>query len=185
MKSELLEDLKSSVRNPAWLCFLWVGMTAGISFIGVPAVFTADLLSRPETLDAARVIFAALTEIIAICQYLEDLHPEPRIMGRDAKEKALVLMWNAKVEQQGFSAIAEAFRNSAKGFRNRALTGPNDIAQLPELAERAQQIASGTQPARSMAHAFYSVLEIIKVVLLLTLGFRALRSRSDLHRLAE
>ena len=78
----------------------------------------------------------ALTEIIAICQYLEDLHPEPRLMGRDAKEKALVLMWNAKVEQQGLVAIAEAFRNSAKGFRNRALTGPNDIAQLPELAAR-------------------------------------------------
>ncbi len=84
----------------------------------------------------------ALTEIIAICQYLEDLHPEPRIMGRDAKEKALVLMWNAKVEQQGFSAIAEAFRNSAKGFRNRALTGPNDIAQLPELAERGRARAA-------------------------------------------
>jgi glutathione S-transferase len=85
----------------------------------------------------------ALTEIIAICQYLEDLHPEPRIMGRDAKEKALVLMWNAKVEQQGLAAIAEAFRNSAKGFRNRALTGPIDIAQLPELVERG--LARATQ----------------------------------------
>ena len=57
-------------------------------------------------------------------------------MGRDARERALVLMWNAKAEQQGLAAIAEAFRNQADGLNGRAIPGPHNIEQIPELAER-------------------------------------------------
>ncbi len=77
-----------------------------------------------------------LTEVFAICQYIEAIHPEPPLMGRDAAERARVTMWNTKVEQQGLAAVAEAFRNNAKGFKNRAMTGPNDIEQLPQLVAR-------------------------------------------------
>jgi glutathione S-transferase len=45
-------------------------------------------------------------------------------------------MWNAKVEQQGLWAMADAFRNSAKGLAGRAVTGPEAYPQIPELAER-------------------------------------------------
>lgn len=78
----------------------------------------------------------ALSEIFAICQYLEEIHPEPNIMGGDARERALVTMWNSKIEQQGLAAVAEVFRNKSKGFKGRALTGPQNFEQLPELAER-------------------------------------------------
>jgi glutathione S-transferase len=37
---------------------------------------------------------------------------------------------------EGFLAGAEALRNVAKGFANRALTGPKNFGQIPELAER-------------------------------------------------
>ena len=151
MKSEFLKDLKSSVRNPAWLCFLWVGMTAGISFIGVPAVFTADLLSRPEALDAASAIFGALNraELFALVLLLVLV----RLSGQ-AKP-----MWV-------FIGVLTLIQLAQSAWL------------LPELAERSQQIASGNEPAPSMAHALYSVLELMKVVLLLTLGFRALHSRN-------
>lgn len=78
----------------------------------------------------------ALSEIFAICQYIEEVHPEPNIMGRDARERALVTMWNSKIEQQGLAAVAEVFRNKSKGFKGRALTGPRNFEQLPGLAER-------------------------------------------------
>ena len=78
----------------------------------------------------------ALSEVFAICQYLEDTHPEPPVMGRDAKERAMVTMWNSKIEQQGLAAIAEVFRNKSKGFKSRALTGPQNFEQLPQLVER-------------------------------------------------
>ncbi len=77
-----------------------------------------------------------LTEILAICHYVEALHPEPCLLGRDAKEQALVLMWNAKIEQLGLLALAEMFRNKTKGMSSRALTGPIDFEQIPALVER-------------------------------------------------
>ena len=77
-----------------------------------------------------------LSEVLAICSYLEALYPEPPLMGSTAEERARVLMWNGKVEQQGLIAVADAFRNSTKGFKDRATTGPVNYAQIPELAER-------------------------------------------------
>ena len=80
-----------------------------------------------------------LSEVLAICSYLEALHPAPELMGETPEEKATVLMWNAKVEQQGLAAMADAFRNSAKGLKDKALTGPDPYPQIPELALRGRQ----------------------------------------------
>ena len=77
-----------------------------------------------------------LAETLAICFYLEQCHPEPPLMGRDAKEKALVLQWNHRIENEGFMAVAEVLRNKAKGFKDRALTGPTSFEQIPALVER-------------------------------------------------
>ncbi len=79
---------------------------------------------------------SCLSEVLAICDYLEAQHPEPALFGCSDKERAQILMWNIKVEQQGLASIADAFRNSAKGLANRAATGPVTYAQIPELAER-------------------------------------------------
>lgn len=40
----------------------------------------------------------ALTESRAICTYLEALHPDPNLMGRDAFEKGEIEMWDRRVE---------------------------------------------------------------------------------------
>lgn len=39
-----------------------------------------------------------LTESRAICSYIEALHPEPNLMGRDAFERAFVEMWDRRME---------------------------------------------------------------------------------------
>ncbi|WP_292069292.1 glutathione S-transferase family protein [Brevundimonas sp. UBA7534] len=39
-----------------------------------------------------------LTESIAIGRYLEALHPEPNLFGRDAKEQAIIEMWTRRCE---------------------------------------------------------------------------------------
>jgi glutathione S-transferase len=77
-----------------------------------------------------------LTECIAICHYLETLHPEPCLFGTGASAQAQVLMWNGIIEHEGFHAVAEMLRNWSPGFRNRVFPGPQDIAQMPELIER-------------------------------------------------
>ena len=81
----------------------------------------------------------AISESVAICQYLEELHPEPPLMGVDAIDRARVTMWQRRMEQHGLWAVAEAFRNQAPGLRDRALPGPRPVAQIPALAERGRQ----------------------------------------------
>lgn len=39
-----------------------------------------------------------LTESRAICSYIEALHPDPNLMGRDAFERAFVEMWDRRME---------------------------------------------------------------------------------------
>lgn len=80
-----------------------------------------------------------LWETLAICFYLEQLHPNPPLMGRDAREKAQLLQWNQRLENDGFQAVAEALRNSAKGFQGHALTGPVGFEQIPALADRGRR----------------------------------------------
>ncbi len=80
-----------------------------------------------------------LTETVAICHYLEQLHPEPPLMGRSAIDQAQVLMWNNIVEQQGMHAIAEVLRNWSPGFANRVFPGITNYPQMPELIERGRK----------------------------------------------
>jgi hypothetical protein len=49
---------------------------------------------------------------------------------------------------------------------------------LPELADRARMILSGTEPPPSIAHAAYSTLELVKLGMLLILGLSAI-SRTE------
>ncbi|MCU9837752.1 glutathione S-transferase [Ruegeria sp. WL0004] len=77
-----------------------------------------------------------LTENLGIAAYLEAQFPEPPLMGRTADEKGLVMMWNAIAEQQGGMPVAEALRNSHPAFADRAIPGPSNYAQIPELAQR-------------------------------------------------
>jgi glutathione S-transferase len=78
----------------------------------------------------------ALTENLGIAAYLEARFPEPPLMGRTSDEKGLVLMWNSIVEQQGGAPVAEALRNTHPVFEGRAIPGPANYAQIPELAQR-------------------------------------------------
>lgn len=113
-----------------------------------------------------------ITEVIAICQYLEELHPEPSLFGRTPEERALTLMWNAKAEQQGLWATADAFRNTAQGLKGRALPGPDKYEQIPELAERGRDRAGSfmkkmdrqLEQYEYLAGAFYSVADITAMI---------------------
>jgi glutathione S-transferase len=77
-----------------------------------------------------------LTDNAGITAYLEARFPEPPLLGTTPAEKADVASWNWRIEFEGLLAIAEAMRNSAPAMANRALTGPVNYAQIPELARR-------------------------------------------------
>lgn len=77
-----------------------------------------------------------ISESIAICRYLEDVYPDPPLMGRTPVEKGVIAMWEHWAEIDGFLAAAEAFRNSTPGMRGRALTGGVNVDQIPALVDR-------------------------------------------------
>ena len=80
----------------------------------------------------------AIGEVPAICRYIEETHPAPPLLGGTAKEKAQVAMWERCAELEGFAAVMEAIRNAAPGLKGRAIAGPHDYEQIPELAERSK-----------------------------------------------
>lgn len=136
---------------------------------------------------------SCISEVIAICQYIEALHPEPALLGRTAEERARVTMWNAIVEQQGLWGMMDAFRNSAKGMVNRALPGPTSYAQIPELAERGRQRVSQffTRLDNQLAdNAFvagdnYSIADISAMVLVDFAGWIKIAIPDDATNLAR
>jgi len=77
-----------------------------------------------------------LTDNAAITAYVEARYPEPPLLGRTPQDKAEIASWNWRAEFEGLFAIAEALRNSAPAMANRALPGPVDYPQIPELAQR-------------------------------------------------
>ena len=77
-----------------------------------------------------------LTDNAAITAWVEARFPQPPLLGATPAEKAEIASWNWRIEFEGLMAIAEALRNSAPAMANRALPGPVDYAQIPDLAQR-------------------------------------------------
>lgn len=70
-----------------------------------------------------------ITESVAICRYFEELHPEPPLFGTGALGKALVEMWQRRMELTFMFAVQQAFRHihpAMKGW---------EVPQIPEWGE--------------------------------------------------
>jgi glutathione S-transferase len=75
-----------------------------------------------------------ISESVAICRYFEGVQPEPPLMGVDAKDRALVEMWNRRMELEVFGPIAQVFRNTHEFFKGR-------IEQVPAWGEACRRVA--------------------------------------------
>ena len=75
-----------------------------------------------------------IAESVAICRYFETIKPEPPLMGVDAKDKAVVEMWNRRMEFEILSMTAASFRNTSDFFKGR-------IPQVREYGEIAKNAA--------------------------------------------
>jgi glutathione S-transferase len=71
-----------------------------------------------------------------IFHYLEAAFPEPPLIGRTPAERGVVTDLEWYIERDGFTAVGECLRNTAKGMAGRATTGPDSYEQIPALGER-------------------------------------------------
>ena len=84
-------------------------------------------------LDDGRVI----TEITAICEYLEDKHPSPPLIGKTPEEKAETRMWTRRVDLNVCEPMANGFRfgKGLKMFENRIRCIPQAADDLKATAQ--------------------------------------------------
>jgi glutathione S-transferase len=75
-----------------------------------------------------------IAETVAICRYFEELHPNPPLLGIDTKDRAMVEMWQRRMELELLLPIADAFRQRHDFFKGK-------IRQVPEYAAVQKQNA--------------------------------------------
>lgn len=139
--------IRNALLNPAWVCFLWAGMTIGVTMLATPVRFTASTITREIALDVGRVVFAALNKAELVALVL------------------LLIVVRASGQAVRYWSICGLL----------ALIVLAQSAWLtPELAARTDMIINGVQPPPSYAHAIYSSLELLKLGTLLYLGFNSL-----------
>lgn len=79
---------------------------------------------------------SVLTEITAICEYLEEKHPSPPLIGTTPEERAQTRMWTRRVDLKICEPMANGFRfaEGIKLFENR-------LRCLPEAAPGLKAVA--------------------------------------------
>jgi glutathione S-transferase len=78
-----------------------------------------------------------IAEITVICEYLEDTHPKPALIGTNAEEKAEARMWTRRVDLNICEPMANGFRFS-QGlplFKDRMVTVPEGAEGLKKIAQ--------------------------------------------------
>jgi glutathione S-transferase len=75
-----------------------------------------------------------IAESVAICRYFERLHPDPPLMGGDARDEALVEMWQRRMELELFRYVTGCFQNTHEFFKGR-------IEQVPAYGEVCRKAA--------------------------------------------
>ena len=80
---------------------------------------------------------SAIAESLAICRYLEALHPHPPLMGRTPQTAAHIEMWTLRIDHELSQPIALAFVHSSDFYRGR-------VEQVPEVAGWARNRALQT-----------------------------------------
>jgi glutathione S-transferase len=111
-----------------------------------------------------------ITESRAICTYLEGVFPEPNLMGAEPKEKALIEMWDRRVELMLFIQFAGWFRNAHPAM------APLEVPQSPEAAEKSEKAAKKMAERLNehlASHEFVAAdrFSIADITLYITCGF--------------
>ena len=60
-----------------------------------------------------------LSESVAICRYFEEVQPSPNLFGVGAREKAIIEMWNRRVELEIFAPVGHVWSHLSEVARGR------------------------------------------------------------------
>jgi glutathione S-transferase len=77
-----------------------------------------------------------LAEILPICEYLEEIHPNPPLVGTNAEERAVTRMWARRIDLAIIEPLTNGFRFSdgLRLFENRVHCIPQAADDLKAIA---------------------------------------------------
>lgn len=131
------------------ITFVWVGMVLGISFLEAPLKFQAPNITTELGLGIGKLVFSALNKIEISFSIL-----------------LLVFLWRGKFATKSIYLYPVIF----------CIILVQSIWLIPVLNQRADLIISGQEVNPSFHHIAYVILEVVKVVLLITAGVKFLKS---------
>ncbi len=77
-----------------------------------------------------------LAEILPICEYLDEIHPAPPLIGTDPESRAMTRMWTRRIDLNVCEPMANGFRfsNGLRLFENRMRCIPQAADDLKAIA---------------------------------------------------
>jgi glutathione S-transferase len=80
---------------------------------------------------------SVLAETVAICEYLEELTPQPALIGSTPEERAKTRMWTRRVEQKIVGPLTDGFRygEGVAMFKDRMHVIPQAADDLKAIAQ--------------------------------------------------
>lgn len=123
-------------------------------------------------------------ESVAICRYLEGLHPEPPLFGRNPREQALIEMWSRRVEMILMPPVGAVWvhthpftarlpgRNAEWGESNR-----------PRVEEALRFFNSALEGREFLATDHYTIADILLLTTVDFAGFIGISMSDDLASL--
>jgi glutathione S-transferase len=106
---------------------------------------------------------SCLTEITAICEYIEELQPQPVLIGATAEERARTRMWVRRVDLKVCEPLASGFRyaEGLKMFETRMRCLPEASAGLKALAHDGLEWLEREMPGPWIAGDRFSLADIL------------------------
>lgn len=109
---------------------------------------------------------SAIAETVAICRYFEETQPKPELFGEGAKGRAIVEMWQRRMELGLFTFVSQAFRHTHPAMAHLEVPQVKDWGEackgraLEALKGLDAQLAS----AKFVAGDAYSIADITALV---------------------
>lgn len=110
-----------------------------------------------------------IAESVAICRYFEETHPNPPLMGTDARDRALVEMWQRRMEYEVALPIMQTFRNTHDFFKGRI----PQVAEYGEVCRKAAESRLGWMDGELASRKFVAgdAFTIADITLLVGIDF--------------
>ncbi|MGZ3376592.1 MAG: glutathione S-transferase family protein [Phenylobacterium sp.] len=106
---------------------------------------------------------STLTEITAICEYLEEVQPSPPLIGTTAEERAATRMWTRRVDLKVCEPMANGFR-FAEGlplFESRMRCVPEAAPGLKAIARDGEEWLEGQLKGPWIAGERFTLADIM------------------------